>query len=71
VLLFLARAAGLVYLTGLLPQIPVSVQRGFLAGVTYLALAFGVAVSVDIPVALLILALEKLSETLLHRHVEY
>ena len=71
VLLFLALAAALVYLTGLLPQIPVAVKRGFLAGVTYLALAFGVAVSVDIPVALLILALEKLSETLLHRHVEY
>jgi len=71
VLLFLVLAAGFVYLAGLLPQMPEVLKRGLLGGATYLALAFGVAVSVDIPVALLLWAMEKLGERLLQRHVEY
>jgi hypothetical protein len=71
VLLFLALAAGIVYAAGLLPQLLVGLKEGTLTAVTYLALAFGLAVSVDVPFALLILILEAVGERLLGRHVEY
>jgi hypothetical protein len=71
VLLFLVLAAGLVYIAGLLPQLLVGLKDRALSAVTYVALAFGLAVSVDIPFALLILLVEKVGERLLGRHVEY
>ncbi len=71
VLVFLALAAGMVYVAGLLPQILVELKRWVLTGVTHLAFAFGLAVSVDIPFALLILVVEKAGGRMLGRHVEY
>jgi len=71
VLLFLALAAGLFYVSGLAPHIPATLKQWVLAAVTYLAFAFGLAISVDVPFVLLIFALEKLGEALLHRRVEY
>jgi hypothetical protein len=71
VLLFLALTAGAVYVSGLVPQIPLELKQWGLTGVTYLTFAFALAVSVDIPFALLIFAVEKLGERMLHRHVEY
>jgi hypothetical protein len=71
VLLFLALAAGIVYASGLLPQVLLGAKDWLLRAVTYLALAFGLAVSVDVPFALLVLVLEKAGERLLGRHVEY
>jgi hypothetical protein len=71
VLLFLALAAGIVYVAGLLPQLLVGLKEWTLAAVTYLAFAFGLAVSVDVPFALLILMLEGIAARMLGRHVEY
>ena len=71
VLLFLVLIAGAVYVSGLVPQIPVELKRWVLTGVTYLTFAFALAVSVDVPFALLLFALEKVGERILHRHVEY
>ena len=50
---------------------PTWLKQWALTGVTYLAFSFGLALSVDIPFALLILAFEKLGERILHRRVEY
>jgi hypothetical protein len=71
VLAFLAFTAGVFYFSGLVPQIPAEVKRWVLTGVTYLTFALGLAISVDIPFALLVFALEKVGERILHRHVEY
>jgi hypothetical protein len=71
VLLFLGLAAALVYVSGVTVQMPVSLKRSLLTGVTYLAFTFGLALMVDLPVALALFLLEKLGEAVLHRHVEY
>ena len=71
VLLFLALTTVIFYVSGLAPQIPMALKQWVLTGVTYLAFAFGLAISVDIPFALLIFTLEKLGERMLHRRVEY
>jgi hypothetical protein len=71
VLLFVALITGTVYLSGLLPQIPQELKRWILTAVTHLTFAFALAVSVDIPCVLFLVALEKVGEKLLQRHVEY
>ncbi len=71
VLLFVVLITGAVYLSGLLPQLPVELKRWILTAVTHLTFAFALAVSVDILFALLLVALEKVGERLLQRHVEY
>jgi len=71
VLLFLAVAAGMIYGTGLLAGLPSGFTTWVSSAVTYLALAFALTISVDIPVALLLLLVEKAGEQALGRHVEY
>jgi len=71
VLLFLALITGVFYVSGLAPQIPETLKQWALMGVTHLALAFGLALGVDILFATLIFVLEKLGERILHRYVEY
>ncbi len=71
VLLFLGLIAGVLYVSGLPPYLPLELKRWVTTAVTYLCLAFGLAAAVDIPFALLLFTLERLGERLLHRHVEY
>ena len=71
VLLFLVLAVGLVFISGLLSQIPSGPAQWIRTGVEYLAFAFALAVVVDAPFALLVLVLEKVGERILGRHVEY
>ena len=71
VVLLLALAAGALYLSGWLPQIPRDMQRWVLTAITYLGTAFALAVVVDAGFAMFLLVLEKAGERLLHRHVEY
>lgn len=71
VLLFLVLTAGVVYATGLVPQIPATVKEWALTGVCYLVYAFGLTVGVDILFAVLLFLLEKLLEQILSRRIEY
>jgi hypothetical protein len=71
VLLFLALAVGLVYVLGLVRQIPVGLKGYALTGVGYLTYAFGLTIVVDVVFAGFIWLLEKLGERLLQRRVEY
>ena len=71
VLLFLALTAALLYVLGLVPQIPAAALQWGQSAVSYLALSFAIAVAVDVPMALLLLVLERVGEGLLNRKVEY
>jgi len=71
VLLFLGLTTGVFYVSGLAPQMPAELKQWVLTAVTYLTFAFALAVSVDVLFTLLIFALEKAGERMLHRHVEY
>jgi hypothetical protein len=71
VALLLALAAGTLYLSGWLPRLPRDLQGWVLTAITYLGLAFALAVAVDTVFAAFLFALEKAGEVLLHRHVEY
>ncbi len=71
VLLFLGLAAVFLYLSGVTIQIPPSLKRSFWTGVSCLAFTFGIALAVNLPIALALLLLEKLAETVLRRHIEY
>ncbi len=71
VLLFLVLTAGVVYATGLVPQIPATVKEWALTGVRYLVYAFGLTVGVDILFAVLLFLLEKVLEQILSRRIEY
>ena len=71
VLLFLVLAVGLVFISGLLSQIPSGPAQWIRTGVEYLAFTFALAVVVDAPFALLVLVLEKVGERILGQHVEY
>ncbi|MBC7260564.1 MAG: hypothetical protein H5T63_01010, partial [Chloroflexi bacterium] len=46
-------------------------KRSFWTGVSYLAFTFGLALAVDLPIALALFLLEKLAEVVMHRHIEY
>jgi len=71
VLLFLALTSGAVYVTGLLPAIPAGLEQWAVTAATYLALAFALAISVDIPFAVFLLVVEKIGERVVGRHVQY
>jgi hypothetical protein len=71
VLAFLALSAAIVYVMGVLPQIPGGLAEALATAADYLAFAFALSVTVDVPVALGILALEKIGQHLLGRRVEY
>jgi hypothetical protein len=71
VVLLLGLGAGIFYVAGLIPQLAAGVGQWVRTAVDYLAFAFALAVSVDIPFALLILLAEKTAERALGRHVEY
>jgi len=70
-LIFLGAIAAIIYISGVSVQIPPEVKEWVLTGATYLAFAFGLVLAVDIPVALLLLVIEKLGGLLLGRRVQY
>lgn len=70
-LIFLGVVAAIVYLSGVSVQVPVQMREWVLTGATYLAFAFGLVLAVDIPVAFLLMVIEKLGGVLLGRHVQY
>lgn len=71
VLLFLGLVAVFLYLSGVMIRIPPPLKRSFWTGISCLAFTFGIALAVDVPIALILFLLEKLAEALLHRHIEY
>jgi len=70
-LLFLGVAAAIIYIAGVAVPIPAKVKEWVLTGATYLAFSFGLVLAVDIPVAFLLLFIEKLGGALLGRRVQY
>jgi hypothetical protein len=64
-------AAAIIYIAGVAVPIPAKVKEWVLTGATYLAFSFGLVLAVDIPVAFLLLFIEKLGGALLGRRVQY
>jgi len=68
-MIYLGLVAAVIYLFGIRVRVPVQVQEWVRTGAAYLAFALGLVLLLDIPVALLLWAFEKLSELVLGRHV--
>ena len=70
-LLFLGAAAAITYIAGIAVPYAPKIKSWVLTGATYLAFSFGLVLAVDIPVAFLLLFIEKAAGALLGRRVEY
>ena len=70
-LIFLGVVAAIVYISGVSVRIPAQVKEWVLTGATYLAFTFALVLAVDIPVVVLLMAIERVGGILLGRHVQY